>query len=141
MKNICLLPFVGLLAACASNTSEIAASYVSPIEYEGYSCKQLSSEISRVTRRANQVAHDVNKNAEGDSIAMGAGLILFWPALFFIDGDTPQAQEYAELKGRFNALEDAIVKKNCENPIKENPFNKIEADKKNNKDNDKKNSD
>lgn len=140
MKKICLLSLVGFLSACASNTSEIAASYVSPMEYESYNCKQLSSEISRVTRRANQVAHDVNKNAEGDSIAMGAGLILFWPALFFIDGDTPQAQEYAELKGRFNALEDAMVKKNCENPVKENPFNKIEQDKKSKNDENKRGS-
>lgn len=119
-----------LLNACASHTHEIAPSYISPIEYEDYSCKQIRAETARVTRRAQQVAYDVNKNADGDSTAMGVGLILFWPALFFIDGDSPQAQEYAELKGRFNALEEAGIQKNCGIKIEKDPFSEIEQQRK-----------
>lgn len=126
MKKLLLLTAVSVLGACASHTSDIAASYVSPLEYEDYSCKQISKEMGRVTRKANQLAHDVNKNADGDAVAMGVGLILLWPSLFFIDGDTPQAQEYAELKGRFDALEDASIQKNCGIKVEKNPFAEIE---------------
>lgn len=120
----------GVMSACASHTHEIAPAYISPIEYEDYSCKQIKAEIARVSRRAQQVAADVNKNADGDSTAMGVGLILFWPALFFIDGDSPQAQEYAELKGRFIALEDAGIQKECGIKIEKDPFMEIEQQRK-----------
>ncbi len=129
MKKFILLAGVIALAGCASHTNEIAASYISPLEYESYSCKQISAEMARVSRKANQLAHDVNKNADGDATAMGLGLILFWPSLFFIDGDTPQAQEYAELKGRFNALEDAAIQKNCGIKIEKDPFAEIEKNR------------
>lgn len=59
---------------------------------------------------------------------MTVGLILFWPALFFIDGDTPQAQEYARLKAEFDALEQAAIQKECGLKI-DRPFNQIEAKK------------
>lgn len=118
------------LGACASHTHEIAPAYVSPTEYEDFSCKKIKAEMARVTRRAQAVAADVNKNADGDSTAMGVGLILFWPALFFIDGDSPQAQEYAQLKGRFAALEDVNVEKDCNIKIEKDPFAEIELQRK-----------
>ncbi len=77
-----------------------------------------------------EVAYEVDKNADGDSAAMAAGLILFWPALFFIDGDSPQVQEYGRLKGQYDALEQVSVKKNCGIQFGESPFAKIEAAKK-----------
>ena len=45
---------------------------------------------------------------------MGVGLVLFWPALFFLEGgDGPEAAEYAQLKGDFEALRSASVAKSC----------------------------
>jgi len=38
---------------------------------------------------------------------------LFWPALFFLDGDNPQAVEYARLKGERETLEKVAIDKNC----------------------------
>lgn len=130
MRKLIFLSGAILLSACASHTNEIPASYVSPLEYESYSCKQIGSELARVSRRANEVAYEVNKNADGDSTAMAVGLILFWPSLFFIDGDSPQAQEYARLKGQFDALEQAAIQKNCGLKIEESPFKKIEEERK-----------
>lgn len=126
MKKLILLAAVAALSACASHTHEIASAYVSPLKYQDYSCKQIRQEMTRITRKANQLAHHINKNADGDSAAMGVGLILFWPSLFFIDGDTPQAQEYAELKGRFDALEEASIQRNCSIKVESNPFTEIE---------------
>lgn len=44
---------------------------------------------------------------------MGVGLVLFWPTLFFLDGNSAQAAEYGKLKGEFAALEQTAIKKNC----------------------------
>ena len=45
---------------------------------------------------------------------MGVGLILFWPALFALEGgDGPDAEEYRRLKGEVDALQTVSVKKKC----------------------------
>ena len=49
-----------------------------------------------------------------DNWQMGVGLILFWPSLFFLEGgDGPEASEYAQLKGNFEALRVNSVQKKC----------------------------
>jgi hypothetical protein len=100
-------------AGCAHSTDEIPTQYISPLVYEDYDCRQIGGEIERVNRRVNQLAGSIDKNAQGDAVAMGVGLILFWPALFFIDGDSPEAHEYGRLKGEYEALEKVSIKKNC----------------------------
>ena len=46
---------------------------------------------------------------------MGVGLVLFWPTLFFLEGgDGPEASEYTQLKGEFEALRTNSVQKKCE---------------------------
>lgn len=103
-----------LLAGCASSPNKIAASYVSPLEYQDYSCKQISQEMRNVSRRASELYGRLDKTASNDSAQMAVGLILFWPTLFFLEGgDGPEAAEYARLKGEREALEDAAVQKNC----------------------------
>ena len=45
---------------------------------------------------------------------MAIGLIIFWPALFFLEGgDGASAAEYSRLKGEFEALEQASIQKSC----------------------------
>lgn len=61
---------------------------------------------------------------------MGVSLVLFWPALFFIDGDNPDAQEYARVKGEYLAVEQAYIKKNC-GDLGANPFAQAERAYKN----------
>ena len=101
-----------LLGACAPQSNKIQASYVSPMQYEDYSCKQIRAEIGRVGRKMSEVNGQQDKTASDDSVAMGVGMVLFWPALFFIDS-SDQRVEVARLKGEFNALEEAAIQKNC----------------------------
>ena len=43
---------------------------------------------------------------------MAVGLLLFWPALFFLEGgDGPEAAEYARLKGQYEALRTVAVQR------------------------------
>jgi len=101
------------LAGCASSSENIAAAYVSPNQYANYSCDQIREEQARVSTRVRQLAGEVDDNATGDAVAMGVGMVLFWPALFFIDGDGPEANEYARLKGERDALQQAAIRQNC----------------------------
>lgn len=114
MRNfIALLPALGLLG-CASQPQDIATVYVSPIQYQNFNCSQIASEIQRVNRRASELEGTLQETADNDAGQMGVGLLLFWPALFFLEGgDGPQAQEYARLKGERDALEQSAIQKNC----------------------------
>jgi len=116
MKHV-RLAIIGLtlgLAACATEPEKIATASVSPLQYQGYSCKQIGMELNRVSTRANQLHGSLKKTADNDQAQMAAGMIIFWPALFFLEGgDGPEAQEYAQLKGQYDALQQAAIEKNC----------------------------
>ena len=111
-------PLIGLatlsLIGCASQPDKIATSYVSPLQYQDYTCKQIGMELGSVTRRANELAGTLKKKADNDAIQTGVGLILLWPTLFALEGgDGAEAAEFARLKGERDALEQAAVQKSC----------------------------
>lgn len=56
-------------------------------------------------------------HAGKDSAALGVGLVLFWPALFFMIGEDKK-EELARLKGEYEALEQVAIQKEC-NIVKE----------------------
>src|SRR5271163_5153624 len=101
------------LAGCASHADDIAAAYVSPVQYQSYTCAQLQEEAARVSARAAEASGAQNQKANNDAIATGVGAVLFWPALFFIKGDSTSAQEVAQLKGDMDAIEEANIQKKC----------------------------
>jgi hypothetical protein len=114
MKKIGILICCALmLSACATNPDNITAAYVSPMQYANYSCPQLREEATRVSARAAQVTGAQSSKATTDAVAMGVGLILFWPSLFFIKGDGTTAAEVSRLKGEMDAIEQASVKRKC----------------------------
>lgn len=108
----CMVSQLGLVA-CASKSDNISAAYVSPLQYQGYNCNQIRSELARVSRRVNEVAGVQDSQASKDSVALGVGLVLFWPALFFMIGKDKE-EELARLKGEYEALEQAAIQKNCD---------------------------
>ena len=103
----------GLLAGCASRADNIGAAYVSPFAYDALNCRQLAEEAARVSTRASLAIGAQNDKAVGDAVATGVGVVLFWPALFFIRGDGTSAAEVARLKGEMEAIEQASIRKNC----------------------------
>ena len=100
------------LSGCADHADKIQATYVSPVQYQDYSCKQIRQEMMHVSRKVNEVAGVQDRQASNDSAAMGVGLVIFWPALFFLAGHD-QHVELAELKGQYDALEEEAIQKNC----------------------------
>lgn len=98
---------------CAKQADQVAASYVSPMLYENYTCRQLAEEAQRVSARAAQAAGVQDNKATGDAVAMGVGLIIVWPALLFIKGNDETTQELARLKGTMQAIEETSIRKRC----------------------------
>ena len=101
------------LVGCASKSTEIAPTYVSPIQYQSYNCNQLAEEAQRVATAAATATGVQDHQATSDAVAMGVGLVIFWPSLFFIGGDKTNAAQLAQLKGQMEAIQQASIQKNC----------------------------
>ncbi len=83
----------------------------------------------RVSRKVNEVAGVQDRTASNDSIAMGVGLILFWPSLFFISGSDQKVQ-LGQLKGEYDALEQIAIQKNCNVAKEIDAARKMDEDRK-----------
>ena len=108
-----ILVCVGLLAGCAQKSENITASYVSPLQYSDYNCRQLAAEAGRISTRAAEVSGVQDKQAQNDAVAVGAAVVLFWPAAFFIKGNKTNAAEIGRLKGELEAIEKASIQRDC----------------------------
>ena len=108
------IALVGVLTvACASSSDKIAAQYISPLQYQSYSCSQLGEEAQRISARVAQVSGVQDQKSTNDAIATTAAIIIFWPAAFFVSGNDQTSAELARLKGEFESVEKAAVQKNC----------------------------
>lgn len=108
------------LVSCASSPNKIGAQYVSPIIYQDYDCDQIAMEQHRIERRTGELYQSLKREANADKWQMGIGLVLFWPALFMLEGgDGPEATEYARLRGEYNALSEVSIMKRCQLKFKD----------------------
>tara|TARA_X000000368_G_scaffold174951_1_gene137931 strand:- start:220 stop:630 length:411 start_codon:yes stop_codon:yes gene_type:complete len=131
-KLICNILIISItIVSCASSASEISAAYVSPTKYMNYDCSQINIEKSEVERRVNELYYKVEKRAKNDRAAMGVGMVLFWPSLFFLKGDSPEAAEYAQMKGEYDALRSISVQKKCGTGFSNDLMDTIDAEKNN----------
>jgi hypothetical protein len=112
IKAVSTLLILTFLTACATPPGKISASYVSPIQYQGYTCNQIDLELTRVTKEVSEVTGQQQKEADKDAVAMAVGLVIFWPALFFLIGEDKK-EELARLKGEHQALQDIAKQKEC----------------------------
>jgi hypothetical protein len=113
MRTIAIIASAAMLTACASRASDVPAAYVSPALYQNLSCAQLAAEAQRVSHAAAIASGQQERRAGNDAIATGVGLIIFWPALFFIKGDGATSAELSRLRGEAVAIEQAATAKGC----------------------------
>ena len=114
IKSFVVLLLVTFLVGCATAPEKLGTTYVSPLQYKDYTCDQIGMEMQRVSRKVAELRGTLDKDASNDAAQMGIGLILFWPALFFLEGgDGVNASQYSHLKGEFEALEQVAIQKNC----------------------------
>jgi hypothetical protein len=101
------------LAGCASSSNDVAATYVSPIQFQNHTCKQLGEEAEGVSRRAAQLAGAQDSRRSTDAVATTVAVVVFWPALFAVKGDGVTTAELARTKGEMEAIEKASIQKKC----------------------------
>lgn len=104
---------VSTLVGCATPPKDIAPTYVSTNLYQNLTCAQLRDEAQVVSNRM-AAAYGVQESNRGKDAAMTTvGIVLFWPALFFMEGDGATAADVARLKGEMQAIEQVNRLKNC----------------------------
>ena len=102
------------LGGCAKSSNQAAAAPVSSLQYQNYTCSQIKAELTSLNGRLIQGMRRQDDAASSDAAVTAVGAVLFWPALFFIDGDDEGTYQLAQMKGEFNALEKAAVQRNCD---------------------------
>jgi hypothetical protein len=107
------VPAALFMTGCASKSADIAPAYVSPLQYQSFTCPQLTAEAQRVSAAAAVAAGQQDSQATKDAVATTVGVIIVWPALFLIQGDKQNAAQLANLKGQMDAIEQASIQKNC----------------------------
>ena len=101
------------LAGCATASKDIPTTYVSPLKYQAFDCDQIAAETQRVQVRVQQVGGRLDEASSNDKVITTVGVVLFWPILFALGGTKQQEAEYGQLKGEYDALQQAAIFKKC----------------------------
>ncbi len=113
IKRAIMVTAILAAAGCSTAPDKISAQYVSPEKYSNLSCQQIQNNLNDVEGRASAMYAKLRKERNKDNAVMAVGLVLFWPALFFVDGNSPDANTYARLKGDAEALTESQYRKGC----------------------------
>jgi hypothetical protein len=107
------------LSACASSDPTNDPSYVSLVEYQNYSCKQITAEMNRISKRtddAMEVRVQANKNDQTNAVlgaAVTALAITQGYSLYSGSDRDDNAIQINRLKSQYDALERLAIQKNC----------------------------
>jgi hypothetical protein len=113
IRIIGAVALAAFISGCATSPENIRASYVAPSLYSSYDCAQTKVDLMRVSDDVAKVTGQQRNKANNDKWATGVGVVLFWPALFFLAvGD--KKDQLAHLKGQYDALVINANDKKCD---------------------------
>lgn len=112
-KFVCAVTTVAFLTGCATASKDIASTYASPLQYQGYDCQQITAESARIQARVTQLGGRLDQAATNDKAIGVVGALIFWPALFALGGTKAQEAEYSTLKGQYDAIQHASIERKC----------------------------
>jgi hypothetical protein len=116
LRTAVLLSACLTLAACASSSRHVEPVSVPMDPYMKLSCAELKTEQASVNKQITRVSDYIDDASIGSRIAMGVG-VMFWPALFLVDGKGDAQDELARLKGQQISIDDAMLERDCGNPL------------------------
>lgn len=89
----------------ATPPSQISGSYTSELQYQNFTCEQLSAELSSLARRENQLATAQEQRRKSSMMQA------FW--IGYGNGDGIEAAELANVRGEKEAVRKAIEANRC----------------------------
>jgi len=102
-------------AACAWTPPHIEAVAVSPARYAAQACEQLTAQLRKTTAEANALYQGFVERRKANSWKVTAAIIIFSPILLLLEGDDEmEVEQYAVLKGEYQALRSSAGQKRCE---------------------------
>lgn len=106
---------VFLLGACsnAQKAVEVEPEFVSSQKYTSMSCHKLREEAERVKASVSGLETSVDKAYKDDKTMEAVTWILFWPAVFAMDGNDEEAAKLSKAKGEAQAITAAMQSKRC----------------------------
>lgn len=116
MPLSCALSLALALSGCATRSADVKAELADAASYASWNCERLAVEADTVQQRAADVAYAVDARVGNNMIALGVGVMVFWPALLAMRPDGMEAQELAQLKGRYEAMRVASTRRACGEP-------------------------
>lgn len=116
IKLIAFLPFIFqilIFTGCSTHPDEYNGLYVSPNKYKTYTCKQIAEEVQRLNKKIGITYENALGERHQDLALTTVGVVFFWPALFFMDGDEMALERYGYIKGELEAFETSAKLKKC----------------------------
>lgn len=103
-----------LLSGCAASAENRPTTYISPSQFQTYSCDELLKATDRIQTRVSELLGKTNDASPSkDKWILGADLSLSWAALFALGGSKEQEAEYEQLKSEYDAIQHWAVMKQC----------------------------
>lgn len=102
-----------LIGGCASKSSDIQPSFISPVMYQNYDCAQLAQEAQVVSQKASIATKRQDDNRRNDQVKTTVGVVLFWPVILMNEGNGQDAANLSMLKGQMEAIEASSRQKGC----------------------------
>jgi hypothetical protein len=103
-----------ILSSCGGREAHPIAS--TGASDRGMACGDVSREFAANERQILTTVKE-RSQAQGKNVILGAtGVLLFWPALFFMDPKSPEKIEIDALRNRNQVLTDLARSRNCPAP-------------------------
>lgn len=107
---------LAMLAGCATRAVDIQPLPVNAADFALWGCDRIHDEADRVQQQAAELAYAVDERAGHNIMALGLGLMVFWPAILSMRPEGLEAQDLARYKGRYEALLAAASQQRCAAP-------------------------
>ena len=115
MKIVYSVVFLAILAGCSSakKSMDIQATRISIAPYASMGCKDLVAERKVLEERLEFNRQAVDKAYNSDKNTEIVTWVLFAPAAFFLEGNQQQATDFANTKGQYEAVNEALTANKC----------------------------
>ena len=108
MKVFAVVLVILAVSGCATSSRDISPTYVSPLQYQTYTCEQLAAEEERLRVRVTELGGRIDNKADRDKLLVATPY-----TVWFVGGNNEQEAEFARLSGELNALQQGGIMKNC----------------------------